>query len=72
MTVLAHLPSELNRERLLGTEQTAEFLGISIPHFRRLYRAKKVPTPIKIGERKYGWRLGVLIDFVTAKSEKAA
>ena len=72
MSALANLPSDLNRERLLGTEQTAEFLGMSIPHFRRLYRAKKVPSPIKIGDRKYGWQLGVLIDFVTAKSEKAA
>jgi predicted DNA-binding transcriptional regulator AlpA len=67
MSVLSNLPSDLNRERLLDTAQTAEFLGMSIPHFRRLYRARKVPTPIKIGERKYGWRLGGLIDFVTAK-----
>jgi len=68
MTALANLPSELNRERLLDTEQTAEFLGMSIPHLRRLYRAHKVPPPIKIGERKYGWRLGALIDFVATKS----
>jgi predicted DNA-binding transcriptional regulator AlpA len=68
MSVLSNLPSDLNRERLLDTAQTAEFLGMSIPHFRRLYRARKVPTPIKIGERKYGWRLGGLIDFVTAKA----
>jgi hypothetical protein len=47
MSALANLPSDLNRERLLGTEQTAEFLGISIPHFRRLYRAKKVPSGSK-------------------------
>ena len=58
MSGLINIPSDLNRERLLNTAQTAEFLGMSVPHFRRLYRAKKVPTPIKIGERKYGWRLG--------------
>jgi predicted DNA-binding transcriptional regulator AlpA len=68
MSALINIPSELNRERLLDTAQTAEFLGFSIPHFRRLYRARKVPRPIKIGERKYGWRLGALIDFVTAKA----
>jgi prophage regulatory protein len=72
VSTLANLPSELNRERLLGTDQTAEFLGISIAHFRRLYRAGKVPAPIKIGERKYGWRLGGLIDFVAAKSQATA
>lgn len=68
MSALANIPNELNRERLLGTEQTAEFLGMSVPHLRRLYRAKKVPEPIRIGERKYGWRLGQLIEFVTEKS----
>ena len=68
MSALANIPTDLNRERLLGTEQTAEFLGMSVPHLRRLYRAKKVPDPIRIGERKYGWRLGQLIEFVAAKS----
>jgi predicted DNA-binding transcriptional regulator AlpA len=72
MNSLANIPSDLSRDRLLKTEQAAEFLGLSIPHFRRLYRAKKVPAPIKIGERQYGWRLGALIDFVVAKTEKAA
>jgi predicted DNA-binding transcriptional regulator AlpA len=69
MSALANIPTNLNRERLLGIEQTAEFLGMSVPHLRRLYRAKKVPNPIKIGERKYGWRLGQLIEFVASKSE---
>jgi predicted DNA-binding transcriptional regulator AlpA len=72
MTALANIPSELNRERLLDTEQTAEFLGMSIPHLRRLYRSGKVPKPIRIGERKYSWPLGGLIDFVSAKTQKAA
>jgi len=72
MSSLANLPTDLNRERLLVSKQTAEFFGISLPHLRRLYRAGKIPSPIKIGERKYGWRLGSLIDFVATKSGKAA
>jgi predicted DNA-binding transcriptional regulator AlpA len=71
MSALANIPSDLNRERLLDSAQTAEFLGMSIPHLRRLYRARKVPAPIKIGDRKYGWPLGSLIDFVTAKAGDA-
>jgi predicted DNA-binding transcriptional regulator AlpA len=66
------LPASLNRDRVLDSAQTAKFLGISVPHFRRLYRATKVPLPIVIGYRKYGWQAGVLIDFVAAKTEKAA
>ncbi|MFZ2106264.1 MAG: hypothetical protein WAV18_12965 [Roseiarcus sp.] len=66
------LPASLNRDRVLDSAQTAKFFGISVPHFRRLYRAKKVPPPITIGYRKYGWQAGVLIDFVAAKTERAA
>jgi prophage regulatory protein len=66
------LPASLNRDRVLDSAQTAKFLGLSVPHFRRLYRAKKVPPPITIGDRKYGWQVGVLVDFVSAKTEKAA
>jgi predicted DNA-binding transcriptional regulator AlpA len=67
-STLGNVPTYFSRERLLDTEQTAEFLGFSVSHFRRLYRARKVPAPITIGERKYGWRLGGLIDFVASKS----
>ena len=66
------LPASLNRDRLLDSGQTANFLGISLPHFRRLYRAKRVPPPIMIGYRKYGWQAGVLVDFVAEKTAKAA
>jgi predicted DNA-binding transcriptional regulator AlpA len=66
------LPASLNRDRVLDSAQTAKFLGMSIPHFRRLYRAKRVPSPIMIGYRKYGWQVGVLVDFVSAKTSKAA
>ena len=66
------LPPSLNRDRVLDSAQAANFLGISVPHFRRLYRAKRVPSPIMIGYRKYGWQVGVLVDFVAAKTEKAA
>jgi prophage regulatory protein len=66
------LPASLNRDRVLDSAQAANFLGISLPHFRRMYRAKRVPPPIMIGYRKYGWQAGVLVDFVAAKTEKAA
>jgi predicted DNA-binding transcriptional regulator AlpA len=69
---LRNLPAYLDRERILDSKQTSEFLNISLAHFRRLYRAQKVPAPIQIGYRKYGWQAGVLIDFVTAKSGQAA
>ena len=72
MSSLDIIPATLNRERLLDSAQSAEFLGFSLPHFRRLYKAQKVPAPVKIGERKLGWRLGGLIDFVASKAEARA
>jgi predicted DNA-binding transcriptional regulator AlpA len=66
--ILAESP-DLIRERLLNSVQSAELLNISVPHFRRMYRSGKIPAPIKIGDRKYAWRLGTLIDLVSSKSE---
>jgi predicted DNA-binding transcriptional regulator AlpA len=62
------LPADLARHRILNTEQTAAFIGFSVPHMRRLYRDKKMPEPLKLGARKLGWRVGDLIDWLAARS----
>jgi prophage regulatory protein len=67
-SILDNLPPDLARQRIMGAADTAAFFGISLPHFRRLYKAKKVPEPIKIGERKLGWRVGDCIDFLASRS----
>lgn len=56
------LPTELTPYRILNSAQAAQFWGVSVPHWRRLYRNHKVPVPIKIGDRKLGWRARDLID----------
>jgi predicted DNA-binding transcriptional regulator AlpA len=61
-------PPDFQRNKLLGTAETAEFLNISIPHLRRLVRERKVPQPIRVTARKLGWRTGELIDFVSGKA----
>jgi predicted DNA-binding transcriptional regulator AlpA len=32
-----------------------------------MYRTGAVPKPIKIGERKLGWRIGALVDALKAR-----
>ncbi|MCW6506970.1 helix-turn-helix transcriptional regulator [Lichenifustis flavocetrariae] len=64
------LPTFLDRHRMLNTKQSAEMLGFSVAHFRRLYRNGRVPKPQQIGGRKYGWPAGVIID-LTSKVEAA-
>jgi predicted DNA-binding transcriptional regulator AlpA len=68
---LANLPSDLGRNRVLDAAEASAFWGISLPHWRRLYRAGKVPRPIKIGDRKLGWRVGALADGLAALEEVA-
>jgi predicted DNA-binding transcriptional regulator AlpA len=62
------LPAEAITGRILNSAQAAEYWGVSVPHWRRLCRAGKAPPPIKIGERKNGWRLGVLDDALAERA----
>ena len=70
MNISQSLPIELSRSRILDSSQASEFVGISLPHWRRMYRSGTAPKPILIGERKYGWRLGDLIDWLDAKASQ--
>ena len=36
------VPSFMDRHRILGVKQSAEALGFSVPHLRRLYRTEKI------------------------------
>ena len=69
---LANLPSDLGRSRVLDAAAASAFWGVSLPHWRRLYRAGKVPRPIKIGERKLGWRIGALADALAVRAGQTA
>ena len=66
------LPEQLERVRLINVEQFAALLGFSVQHTRRLYRAGKLPAPIKINGRKCGWPAHVAVKFVGAPEAEAA
>jgi len=65
---LAGLPSEITLERVLDSSQAAAFVGVSLPHFRRLYRSRRAPDPIKLSDRKYGWQVRTLMRFLEERS----
>jgi predicted DNA-binding transcriptional regulator AlpA len=69
---LNNLPSDLGRNRVLDAATASAFWGVSLPHWRRLYRTGKVPQPVKVGERKLGWRVGVLADALAARETAGA
>ena len=72
MNKVVQLPTIAERDRIIDTKQSAALLNVSVPHYRRLYRTGKVPMHIKIGKRKYGTRLGVLLDLIAQKTSEAA
>ena len=66
-----NLPTELARSRVLDTTEAAAFCKLSIPHWRRLYRSGTAPRPVRLGARKYGWRIGDLVDWIEASRAEA-
>jgi predicted DNA-binding transcriptional regulator AlpA len=68
----ASFSQEIERHRIPDSMQASAFWGVSRSHWRRLYRAKRVPSPIRIGERKLGWRAGDLIDGLDARANALA
>ncbi|WP_449410486.1 helix-turn-helix transcriptional regulator [Methylobacterium komagatae] len=68
MTALQSLPAELARRRLLGTRDAAAFIGVSVKTFRRMKERGQLPQPLKPAERKFGWMIGDLSDFVDCRT----
>lgn len=62
---------DFEKSRILNSAQSAEFIGLSVPHFRRLYRSGKAPKPLLIGDRKYGWRAGDLVQWLASRAGEA-
>ncbi|MFH6781152.1 MULTISPECIES: helix-turn-helix transcriptional regulator [Methylobacterium] len=60
--------SQIAMNRIVGAAEAASFCNYSLPHWRRLYRAKRVPAPVKLNGRKVGWKLGTLIEFNSQRS----
>ena len=65
---LADLPPELTRHRVLDAQQSAAFVGLSTSHWRRIVRAKQAPQPIRLTERRIGWRAGDLAAWLASKA----
>jgi predicted DNA-binding transcriptional regulator AlpA len=66
------LPADLARHRILDSREAASLCKFSLPHWRRLYRAGSVPKPLKLRERKLGWRAGDLTDWLAERAAQAA
>jgi len=64
------LPNEIALLSVLRANDAAQFCGVSLSHFRRLHALGQLPRPIRLGERRLGWRLGDLVDWLKSREAK--
>ena len=55
--------------RLIGTQQVAELLNMSVVHVRRLARIGKIPPGRTIGLRNLYWRLSDIEALINAEPQ---
>ncbi|GEP02291.1 helix-turn-helix transcriptional regulator [Methylobacterium oxalidis] len=67
---LNELPLEIARLRVLGTKDAA-YCGLNYGMWLRLSKSGEAPQPIKLTDRKYGWRLEDLQAWVEKQAESA-
>lgn len=63
------LPQSLDANRVLSARQVADLLGISIATLRRQYWAGRLPTAIRLSERRVGWRVQDLLAHIEHRRE---
>ena len=66
------LPDSLDHERVLNAAQAAELFGVSIATFRRQHWAGNTPPPIRLSERRLGWRVRDLLEHLSKRANVAA
>jgi predicted DNA-binding transcriptional regulator AlpA len=66
------LPPALADDHVVGTAEAAAYCNFSVSHFRTLYRSGKVPAPIKLSDRKLGWRISTLKALVAERQPATA
>jgi predicted DNA-binding transcriptional regulator AlpA len=71
-SVVDSLPAELGRHRVLDTQETCEFVSVSVAQWRRMRTLGETPASIMLGSKKHGWRIGDLIDWLASREQPKA
>lgn len=61
------LPSDLGDDRILDAHQAAALTGVSVSTWRRQYWAGKTPRALHVGERRIGWRVRDLKNYLAER-----
>jgi predicted DNA-binding transcriptional regulator AlpA len=62
----------IEHHRVVSEARAAELAGVSLVHFRRLRRQSKGPRFVRLGERRLGYRLGDVVDWIDKRLSDAA
>jgi predicted DNA-binding transcriptional regulator AlpA len=62
------LPAFLAPHRVLTSAEAAAYCGFCVQHWRVLARTGVAPAPIKLSERKLGWRVSQLDAWIASRS----
>jgi predicted DNA-binding transcriptional regulator AlpA len=66
--VLSRLPPSVTDNRILKTDEAAALAGYSVAHWREMYRDGRVPTPIRLSARRYGWKVSTILAWLDEKA----
>jgi predicted DNA-binding transcriptional regulator AlpA len=66
-----NLSEALERRRVIAEAKAAELADLSLPHFRRLRRGHQGPRFVRLGERRIGYRVGDVLDWIDARLSDA-
>jgi len=69
--LIATLPHEIARHRVLTSAEAAAFCGLSEDWWGRMHRAGNAPRPIRLSGRRLGWRIGELIDWLDQRARES-
>lgn len=62
----------ITQRRVVSEGHAAELVGLSLGHFRRLRRQSNGPRFVRLGERRLGYRLGDVFEWIDKRLSDAA
>jgi hypothetical protein len=65
---LESLSPEIGRARIFTLKQTSEFTGLGPSTLRALHARGELPA-VRVGARKLGFQVGMLVDWLAARAE---